>query len=67
MNKMEQFFNLLRGGKPFGYMIPFILLFFMVAWFYTKDAKIMTTIEKAFYIILGSGAVAVGHSMKGGK
>jgi len=53
----------LRGGRPFGYIIPILLLFFMAAWWRTVDDKILDLLSRAFWAVLTGGGVAVGYHL----
>ena len=64
MAKFKELLDWLRGGRPFGYVVPILVLFFIAAWWKTGDKTIMDFLQKIFWAVFTGGALALGHHLR---
>ena len=61
MKNFKEFIQILKSGRPFGYIIPLLVLFFAFAWYITRDKNIIDFMKELTIAILTGGAYAWGH------
>ncbi|RLF25632.1 MAG: hypothetical protein DRN14_07935 [Thermoplasmata archaeon] len=50
----------IRGGKPFGFLVPLLIIFFCAWAWYTRDPKTVAWLREVTWFILGGGAIGSG-------
>jgi len=64
MEKVKDLLGFLHEGRPYGFIVPFIIVFLCAAWCATRSDHIMKTLEKVLWFLLGGGAIGSGFHMK---
>ena len=63
MKALREIGEYLRGGRPFGFLVPLLILFFCAwAWVH-KDIKTVAWLREVAWFLMGGGAIGAGVAL----